>query len=72
MAQAANLEIVWRNPKPPQRRQHWEEIKQDSGTAHYFIIWSGNFIPLRRFVLDRYVELGNRFRWSSCLTRPRS
>ena len=37
MAQAANLEIVWRNPKPPQSRQRWEEIKPDSGTAHYLV-----------------------------------
>ena len=37
MAQTANLEIVWRNPKPPQRRQRWEQIKQDSGTAHYLV-----------------------------------
>jgi len=37
MAQTAMLEIVWRNPKPPQRRQRWEQIKQASGTAHYMI-----------------------------------
>jgi hypothetical protein len=37
MTQTATLEIVWRNPKPPQRRQRWEQIKQDSGTAHYVV-----------------------------------
>lgn len=37
MAQTATLEIVWRNPKPPQRRQRWEQIKQTSGTAHYVV-----------------------------------
>jgi hypothetical protein len=35
MTQTAGLEIVWRNRKPTQRRQRWEQIKQDSGTAHY-------------------------------------
>jgi len=34
MTQPAALEIVWRNPKPPQRHQRW---KQDSGTAHYLV-----------------------------------
>jgi hypothetical protein len=37
MAQTATLEIVWRNPKPPQRRQRWEQIRQDSGAAHYVV-----------------------------------
>ena len=35
MARMATLEIVWRNPKPPQRRQRWEQINQNSETAHY-------------------------------------
>lgn len=37
MAHTQPLEIVWRNPKPPQRLQRWEPIKQDSGTAHYVV-----------------------------------
>jgi hypothetical protein len=37
MAQTVALEIVWRNPKPPQRRQRWEHIKHDSGAAHYMV-----------------------------------
>jgi hypothetical protein len=37
MTQMAALEIVWRNPKPPQRRQGGEHISQDSGTAHYLV-----------------------------------
>lgn len=37
MTQISALEVVWRNPKPPQRRQRWEQINQDSGTAHYLI-----------------------------------
>jgi len=37
MAQTVGLEIVWRNPKPPQRQQRWEQISQDSGTAHYLV-----------------------------------
>jgi hypothetical protein len=37
MAQIATLEIVWRNPKPPRRRQRWEQVKQESGTAHYMV-----------------------------------
>jgi hypothetical protein len=37
MTQTAALEIVWRNPKPPQRQQRWEEINHDSGTAHYLV-----------------------------------
>ena len=37
MTKTAVLEIVWRNPKPPQRRQRWEQINQGSGTAHYLV-----------------------------------
>jgi hypothetical protein len=37
MAQTTTLEIVWRNPKPPQRRQRWEQIRQDSATVHYVV-----------------------------------
>jgi len=37
MAQTATLEIVWRNPQPSQRRHRWEQIKQDSATAHYVV-----------------------------------
>jgi len=37
MMQTAALEIVWRNPKPPQRQQRWEQIKQISGTVHYVV-----------------------------------
>ena len=37
MARTETLEIVWRNPKPSQRRQRWEQIKQESGTAHYLV-----------------------------------
>ena len=37
MTQRAALEIVWRNPKPPQRRQRWEQIEQDSGTPHFLV-----------------------------------
>ena len=37
MTQSGALEIVWRNPKPPQRRQRWEQINQNSETAHYVV-----------------------------------
>jgi hypothetical protein len=37
MTQTTTLEIVWRNPKPPQRRQRWEQIKQDLATTHYVV-----------------------------------
>lgn len=37
MTHTATLEIVWRNPKPPRRQQRWEQIKQDSETAHYVV-----------------------------------
>jgi hypothetical protein len=36
MTQIVPLEIVWRNPKPPTRRQRWE-ITQDSATGHYLV-----------------------------------
>jgi hypothetical protein len=35
--QSVELEIVWRNPQPPRRRQRWQQIKQDSKTARYVI-----------------------------------
>jgi hypothetical protein len=37
MTQAVPLEIVWRNPKPPTRRQRLEQITQDSATRHYLV-----------------------------------
>jgi hypothetical protein len=37
MTQTVALEIVWRNPKPPQRRQCWEQINPDSGATHYLV-----------------------------------
>ena len=37
MTHTAALEIVWRNPKAPQRQQRWEHIKQGSGAAHYLV-----------------------------------
>ena len=37
MRKTAVLKIVWRNPNPPQRHQRWEQINQDSGTAHYLV-----------------------------------
>ena len=37
MAQTAKLEIAWRNPRPPQRCQRWEQISHGSGTAHYMV-----------------------------------
>lgn len=37
MTQTGPLEIVWRNPQPPTRRQRWEQIRQESGTAHYLV-----------------------------------
>ncbi len=37
MTQTAGLEIVWRNPKPPQRRQRWEQVNRRSGTALYLV-----------------------------------
>jgi hypothetical protein len=69
MTQMAAFEIVWRNPKPPQRRQRWEHINQDSGTAP--LSGPGIGFRLRRVVLDHYVELGSSSRCSSRLVRPR-
>jgi hypothetical protein len=37
MEQTAILKIVWRNPRPPYRRHRWEQIEQDSRSAHYLI-----------------------------------
>lgn len=37
MRKMAALEIVWRNPKPPQRERRWELITQDSATGHYLV-----------------------------------
>ena len=37
MERMATLEIIWRNPKPSQRRQRWEQITQDSATGHYLV-----------------------------------
>jgi hypothetical protein len=37
MTQTANLEIVWRNPKPPQRQQRWEQINLVSGISLYLV-----------------------------------
>jgi hypothetical protein len=37
MRKISALEVVWRNPKPPQREQRWEQIKHDSRTAHYLV-----------------------------------
>ena len=37
MTYTAALEIVWRNPKPPQRQRRFEQIKHDSGGAHYLV-----------------------------------
>jgi hypothetical protein len=37
MVHTATLGIVWRNSKPPQRRQRWQQIKRDSETAHYVV-----------------------------------
>ena len=37
MTKITAIEIVWRNPKPPQRRQRWEHIKLESGTARYVV-----------------------------------
>jgi len=33
----AALEVVWRNPKPLQRRQRCEQITHDSATGHYLV-----------------------------------
>ena len=37
MEQIAAIELIWRNPKPPQRRQRWEQITQDSATGRYLV-----------------------------------
>jgi hypothetical protein len=37
MTQTAGLEIIWRNPKPPQRQQRWEEMNHGSVTAQYLV-----------------------------------
>jgi len=37
MTHTAALEIVWRNPKPQVHEQRWEQVKQDSGTTHYWV-----------------------------------
>jgi hypothetical protein len=37
MTPTAELEIVWQNPRPPQRRQRWEQINPDSATAHFLV-----------------------------------
>jgi hypothetical protein len=42
MKQTIALKIVWRNPKPPQRRQRWEQISGDSGATRYVV---QEFVP---------------------------
>jgi hypothetical protein len=37
MTQRAKLEIVWRNPKPPQRQQRCEQISLISGKTLYLV-----------------------------------
>ena len=37
MTHTAALEIVWRNPKPPQRQQRWEQINLLAGSACYLL-----------------------------------
>jgi len=37
MERLAALQIIWRNPKPLQRQQRWEQITQDSVTGHYLV-----------------------------------
>jgi hypothetical protein len=37
MTQTAALEIVWRNPKPPQHLQRREQISHDLATGHYLV-----------------------------------
>jgi hypothetical protein len=37
MTQTVAIEIVWRNPKPPQRRQRWEQVTRGSATGHYLL-----------------------------------
>jgi hypothetical protein len=38
MTQKAALEIVWRNPKPPQRQQSSELVRRDFSTAEYQVL----------------------------------
>ena len=37
MTQTVALEIIWRNPKPPQRRQRWEQVTRNSASRHYLL-----------------------------------
>ena len=37
MTQTVALEIVWRNPKPPQRWQRWEQVMRNSASGHYLL-----------------------------------
>jgi hypothetical protein len=37
MSRKVGVWIVWRNPKPPQRRQRWERIKRDSRATRYTV-----------------------------------
>jgi len=37
MRKATGLQIVWRNQKPFQRRQRWEQVNQDSAATHYLV-----------------------------------
>ena len=37
MTQTVALEIVWRNPKPPQRWQRREQVMRNSASGHYFL-----------------------------------
>jgi hypothetical protein len=35
--QTAAIEIIWRNPQPPQRQRRWEQIHGKSGSALYLV-----------------------------------
>ena len=37
MTESETLQIVWRNPRPPQRQQRWEQINLISGRALYLV-----------------------------------
>jgi len=37
MTQTVALEIIWRNPKPPQRQQRWEQVTRNSASGHYLL-----------------------------------
>jgi hypothetical protein len=37
MTQTETLEIVWRNPKPPQRWQRWEQVTRNSASGRYLL-----------------------------------